>query len=194
MPELTTEQGKCLGTALVDIQKKLINEHQKKAEQALNYIYQIVTITGVIAGFGFVSMSNANSALLFLGELCLFSTIVGSLLVIKLFWIPGLKETEEYQLKIDQATQDLKKALIEQDGSQMFKIYNVLYTDSAPKKTNTSEILEKTLTLLFFGLTLGCLFLFLAFFVVQDKKPDSNIKRQENSYMQQRNINFHLEP
>ena len=59
--------------------RDIINKHEGVRERAIKYVYQLITIIGVVAGFGFTAISSVKTLLPFVvGELSLiFAVAVG---------------------------------------------------------------------------------------------------------------------
>ncbi|MDD4358297.1 MAG: hypothetical protein PHY30_00600 [Candidatus Pacebacteria bacterium] len=71
----------------VDMRRDFIIQAQKSADQGLSFIKQIITISGVIAGFGFTAIENIHCKNFFIfGEFFLFLNICFGLYFIKKSW------------------------------------------------------------------------------------------------------------
>jgi hypothetical protein len=60
----------------IKLQKEMIQEHGKVRERAIDYVYKIIQVVGLIAGFGFMAFSFVKTPLLWIiGQFVLFALI-----------------------------------------------------------------------------------------------------------------------
>ena len=77
----------------VDLRRDWGVQYRKSADIGLSFIGQIVTISGVVAGFGFTAIGSINCKTFFIiGEAFLFLNICLGLFFIKKFWFEDLNQ------------------------------------------------------------------------------------------------------
>ena len=158
------DRGKDYFGALIKIRERLILQYQKSADQALGFVYQIATVTGVVAGFGFTAINHANRVLFITGECFLFVCIIGTLVAVRYYWISDLKSTEGFHNQINEKSESLKSALKEGNESKVKEIIDGL--ENFPNQPiDIARKLEGTLSILLILFTAGCLFLAISFIV-----------------------------
>ena len=96
--------------------KNVIEKHEGVREKASRYIYQLVTLASVMAGFGFTAISFTKVIELFIcGELLLFSSMVVAMLFVKKAFLNEARLYASYVDKLNDAMND--RMQISLDGS-----------------------------------------------------------------------------
>ncbi len=157
-------KGKGYFGALIKIRERLMLQYQKSADQALGFIYQIATVAGVVAGFGFTAIGHADRILFFIGESSLFACIIGTLAAVRYYWLSDLKSTESFHNTINEKSESLKTALKGGDESKIKEIVDELENFSS-QPLDVARKLENTLSILLILLSVGCIFLAISFVV-----------------------------
>jgi len=84
--ELFEKTHKYLGVT-IEMRHDFLIQARKSADQGLSFIGQIITVSGLIAGFGFTAAEHIRYEYFFaVGELLLFLNICVGLYFIKKFW------------------------------------------------------------------------------------------------------------
>jgi hypothetical protein len=84
--EILKKAHKYLGVT-IDMRRDFIIQARKSADKGLSFIGQIITVSGIIAGFGFTAIKDIECKNFFIfGELFLFLNICLGLYFIKKFW------------------------------------------------------------------------------------------------------------
>lgn len=152
------EEGLKYFEALLNIRKAMIVRLQDASDQVLGFIYQIITIAGVVASFGFTAINYANRFFFVLGESGLFICIVSSLLAVRHFWISGLSSTEKFNNEVSSRSAALKIALQKRDESGIQKIIDELNAPSLESAPVAKKV-ELILTMIIVTFVVSCFFL-----------------------------------
>jgi len=87
-----------------EVLKDIIKAHNDVRERAIKYTYQLITIIGVVAGFGFTAISAVNTIYLFvLGELFLFSAMAFGMRFVRKGFIDEAELYATYVTKVGNA-------------------------------------------------------------------------------------------
>lgn len=96
----------------IDLRKDWQMQYRQSVDQGLSFIGQIITISGVIAGFGFTAVDNIICKPFFiLGEVFLFLNICIGLYFMKKFWFEDLKHFKIDINTMQEIADKLKKGL-----------------------------------------------------------------------------------
>jgi hypothetical protein len=150
--------------ALIEIDTQLSLNYKDSADKSLQFIYQIITLVSVIAGFGFTAIEHVNRKFFLVGEAGLFLCIVVSLCVINIFWVSGLKSTEEFRAKHFKMRQDLKKAMLDHNEEKIKEIIKELENSPGPGK-GVSNIFYWMSWAIISIITISSIFLLLSFII-----------------------------
>lgn len=130
----------------IDMRRDWHIQYRQSADRGLSFIGQIITISGVIAGFGFTAVDNISCKIFFVfGEAFLFLNICMGLYFIKKFWFEDLQQFKKDIDTMSNIADKLKNGLEEknetsakdginelevfsQDKRDLGKIFNLLPT------------------------------------------------------------------
>lgn len=91
-------------------------QYRQSSDRGLSFIGQIITISGVIAGFGFTAVNSITCRLFFiLGEAVLFLNICTGLYFIKRFWFEDLEQFKADINAMHKIADSLKDGLEKKD-------------------------------------------------------------------------------
>ena len=95
-------------------------QYRQSADSDLSFIGKIITISGIIAGFGFTTVDSITYKKFFIfGEAFLFLNICLGLIFIKQFWFNELKQFREDIDIMDDIADKLESGLEEKDEESM---------------------------------------------------------------------------
>ena len=147
----------------IGIREDLMKQFSKASDQGLQFVYQIITVTGLIAGFGFSGIHYLNRFYFSLGEIFLFLAILSGLVAVYFFWIDGLVSTEKLLMdhvaigdKFRKGALDSNRDLIEEAASDFEKSMN------QKKISNVGLKFKYSLGFIIVFLSLGSLFMVLS--------------------------------
>lgn len=84
------------------IMKEVVAKHENVRERAVGYIYQLITVNGIVAGFGFTAVSSVINKNAFIGgEFLFFSAIAVSIWFTKKAFIDEAREYADYIQDLD---------------------------------------------------------------------------------------------
>ncbi|MDO8524252.1 MAG: hypothetical protein Q7R99_01325 [bacterium] len=124
----------------IKLQEEIVQAHEKVRERALDYVYKLVQVFGLIAGFGFTALSFAKHLELWLlGQFILFLSIAYAIFWVKRTFIDEAgkykKWIKELGKIIEARMQIVSKDLIEIRMEQLKeKTINLANTMKQPKE------------------------------------------------------------
>jgi len=106
----------------IELRLKFEENYHRAVEQGLSFMFHIITVSGVIAGFGFTGLGEVSSRIFFVvGEALLFLNICIGLLFIKLFWYDDIKGMRVDIKSMAGIADSLKTALKDNDEEKTNK-------------------------------------------------------------------------
>jgi hypothetical protein len=136
------------------VMSDVISKHENVRERAVKYTYQLITILGLVAGFGFTALSSVKILWLFLtGEALFFMAMAFGMWFVKIAFIDEAKYYANYierldnvmgkRLAIFQESADNAMAKLKEIEEEELKIF-----DDAPPKIR-SDFTFKIILILF---------------------------------------------
>jgi len=99
-----------------EVLKDIVKVHNEVRERAIKYTYQLITVIGIVAGFGFTAISSVKIIFLFIvGELLLFSAMAFGMRFVRKGFIDEAKLYATYISRVSKTISD--RSLIRLDDS-----------------------------------------------------------------------------
>ena len=116
--EILKKAHKYLGIT-INMRRDFIIQARKSADNGLSFLGQIITVSGIIAGFGFTAIKDIECKNFFiLGELFLFMNICLGLYFIKKFWYEDFEIFKADIKEMHNVADILKEGLEKQDENK----------------------------------------------------------------------------
>jgi len=145
------------------IMKDVIEKHGRVRKGAIQYNYELITIAGIVAGFGFTGIGRVETIFAFLiGEALLFSAIVVDLWFVKKMFLDEAKLFATYIDKLGKAINKRRsislniKSTLDEMKKSMNEISleeSKIFDDDGPHNINSDVFFNTIICLFIFGTT-----------------------------------------
>lgn len=126
----------------IEMRRDFIIQARKSSDSGLSFIGQIITVSGIIAGFGFTAIENIECRYLFIfGELFLFINICLGLYFIKKSWYDDFEIFKADIKEMHSIANTLKVGIGNKDGEEAKKGVKRL-EEFAQQERNTAKVFK----------------------------------------------------